>query len=41
MLREPLVEITQQGIATAFAEYPRRFQLPSGRPNLRLVSSRE
>jgi hypothetical protein len=41
ILREPLVGITPQGIAAAFAEEPRRFQPPSGRPNLRLVSSRD
>jgi hypothetical protein len=40
ILREPLMGIAPQGVAAAFAEEPRRFQPPIGRPNLRLVSSR-
>jgi hypothetical protein len=41
ILREPLMGIAPHGMAAAFAEEPRRFQPPSGRPNLRLVSSRD
>jgi hypothetical protein len=41
ILREPLMGIAPHGMASAFAEVPGRFQPPSGRPNLRLVSSRD
>lgn len=41
MLREPLPSSAAQGGARAFAEPPRSFHPPVGRPNLRLVSSRD
>lgn len=40
MLREPVQSVTQRDPAQVFADPPRPFHLPKGKPNLRLVSSR-
>ena len=40
LMREPLPTSATQDIAQAFAEPPQSFRAPSGRPNLRLVSSK-